>query len=87
MVDYSLPRVVAVRHVREHVLGGVDDVHAEYSGYEITITIRDGVVTGKFPGRALRLVLEWRDQHERELMGNWDRLRAGQAPLPIPPLD
>jgi hypothetical protein len=60
--------------------------HAYYGEYEVTITIRDGVVTGTFPGRALRLVLEWRDLHQSELMANWDRLVAGQAPQPIVPL-
>jgi hypothetical protein len=44
------------------------------------------VVTGTFPGRALRLVLERRDLHQSELMANWDRLVAGQAPQPIVPL-
>ena len=60
--------------------------HAYYAEYEVTITIRDGVVTGTFPGRALRLVLEWRDLHQSELMANWDRLVAGQEPQPIVPL-
>lgn len=60
--------------------------HAYYGEYEVTITIRDGVVIGRFPGRALRLVLEWRDLHQDELMANWDRLAAGDAPQPIAPL-
>ena len=60
--------------------------HAYYAEYEVTITIRDGVVTGSFPGRALRLVLEWRDLHQSELMANWERLVAGQPPQPIVPL-
>ena len=60
--------------------------HAYYAEYEVTITIRDGVVTGSFPGRALRLVLEWRDLHLEELIANWDRLAAGLTPQPIPPL-
>jgi hypothetical protein len=59
---------------------------AYYAEYEVTIAIRDGVVTGTFPGRALRLVLEWRDLNQSELMANWDRLVAGQAPQPIVPL-
>ena len=60
--------------------------HAYYAEFEVTITIRDGVVTGSFPGRALRLVLEWRDLHQSELMANWERLAAGQPPHPIVPL-
>ena len=46
----------------------------------------DAVVSGRFPGRALRMVLEWRDLHEEALMNNWERLRSGELPQPIPPL-
>src|SRR4249919_1820986 len=57
--------------------------HAQYGEYEVTVTIRDGVVAGRFPGRALRLVLEWRDLHQDQLLANWDRLRAGEPPQAI----
>ena len=60
--------------------------HAQYGKYVVTVTIRDGVVAGRFPGRALRLVLEWRDLHEEQLLANWDRLRRGELPQPIEPL-
>lgn len=61
--------------------------HAIYGEDEILVTIRDGAVTGHFPARARRLVLEWREQHEQELMANWELLRAGQPARPIAPLD
>jgi hypothetical protein len=51
------------------------------------VTIRDGVAAGDFPGRARRLVLEWRQQHEQGLMANWELLRSGQAPRVIVPLE
>jgi hypothetical protein len=60
--------------------------HAQYGEYEVTVTIREGVVAGRFPGRALRLVLEWRDLHQDQLLANWDRLRAGEPPQAIEPL-
>jgi hypothetical protein len=60
--------------------------HAQYGEYEVTVTIRDGIVAGRFPGRALRLVLEWRDLHQDQLLANWDRLRAGEPPQAIEPL-
>jgi hypothetical protein len=61
--------------------------HAIYGEHEISVTIQGGAVTGHFPPRARRLVLEWREQHERELMANWDLLRAGQPARPITPLE
>jgi uncharacterized protein DUF4160/uncharacterized protein DUF2442 len=61
--------------------------HAVYGEHEISVSIRDGRVTGSFPPRARMLVSEWRQRHEAELMANWDRLRSGHAPLPIAPLE
>lgn len=40
---------------------------------------------GQLPAPVLRLVLHWASIHQVELLNNWVRLRAGQAPLPIPP--
>jgi hypothetical protein len=62
--------------------------HAQYAEFVASVGIRDASVTSrKFPGRALKLVLEWRELHERELLDNWERLRRDEATLPIPPLD
>lgn len=40
---------------REH---NPPNFHASYGSYDVTVGILDGVVTGSFPKRALRLVLE-----------------------------
>ena len=61
--------------------------HAVYGEHEVSVTIKDGVVTGHFPPHARRMVLEWRTQHERELMANWDLLRAGEPSRAIAPLE
>lgn len=61
--------------------------HAVYGEYEVSVGIRDGAVAGRFPSRARRLVLEWREQHERELITNWELLRSGQPARPIAPLE
>jgi uncharacterized protein DUF4160 len=61
--------------------------HAEYGEFEITVDIESGVVTGKFPRRALNLVLEWYTLHQRELAEDW-RLAQQKLPLkPIAPLE
>lgn len=61
--------------------------HARYGDYLISVTVADGVVTGRFPKRALLMVLEWQELHLEELMDNWERLRERRAPRPIPPLE
>ena len=37
--------------------------HAVYGEYQITVGITSGVVSGEFPKRALRHVLEWYELH------------------------
>jgi len=61
--------------------------HAVYGDNAVTISIRDEVVTGEFPTRALRLVLEWRKLHEDELLENWELARQRKPLKRIAPLE
>ena len=61
--------------------------HAVYQDQEVLVEIQSGIVTGKMSKRALRLVLEWADQHQGELAENWDLARARKPLQPIPPLE
>ena len=61
--------------------------HAKYGPYEISVRIADGVVTGSFPPRALRHVLEWYGLHREELERDWDLARRGEPLIPIAPLE
>ena len=62
--------------------------HAQYADYLAAIEIESGAVrTHRFPARALRIIEEWRERHAAELMANWHRMRRGEAPLPIAPLE
>jgi hypothetical protein len=45
------------------------------------------LIAGSLPRRQRRLVEAWAELHEAELMADWQRLQAGQAPLAIEPLD
>ena len=38
------------------------------------------------PRRALRMVYEWLDQHQEELLANWERLDKSEEPMKIDPL-
>ena len=46
-----------------------------------------GIVTGRFPRRALGLALEWHDLHRSELLDNWDRARKGEPLQAIAPFE
>ena len=67
-------------HARPHF-------HARFGGQAIAIEIDGDGVSGSFPPHRLTLLFEWRDRHREELRANWNRLRAGEAPLPISPLE
>ena len=60
--------------------------HVRYKDYEALITIKDGIITGSLPRRALRMVYEWLDQHQEELLANWERLGKSEEPMRIDPL-
>ncbi|TVR04704.1 MAG: DUF4160 domain-containing protein [Spirochaetaceae bacterium] len=61
--------------------------HAIYGEYEVVIEIGSGVVSGRFPRRALRAVLEWHELHQSELLENW-QLAAQKLPMmQIEPLE
>jgi hypothetical protein len=44
------------------------------------------LMAGSMPRRQHRLVLAWAEMHQAELLADWERLQAGQSPLPIEPL-
>jgi hypothetical protein len=44
------------------------------------------LIGGSLPKRQQRLVEAWAELHQTELLADWERLHAGQKPLPIAPL-
>ena len=60
--------------------------HAWYNEYKAIISIKDGVVRGEMPGRALKMILEWLDKHKEELMDNWEKAQKGDPLEKIEPL-
>ncbi len=62
--------------------------HAVYAQFDAEIDIRTrAVLAGKVPSRALRLVQEWAERYEAELMDNWERARRKEPLRDLPPLD
>ena len=60
--------------------------HVWYGDYKVSITIRDGIVMGEMPQRALKLVFEWLDTHKEELLLDWEKAQRGEELLKIEPL-
>lgn len=61
--------------------------HAEYENYKISIDINNGVVTGSFPKRALKAVLEWYEIYKEQLLENWLLAGKHEKLRKIPPLE
>lgn len=60
--------------------------HARYQDQEVAIEIDSGLVEGKMSRRALRMLLEWSEKHQEELMRNWELAQAGKPLELVPPL-
>jgi hypothetical protein len=62
--------------------------HAFYGEYEVLVNINTlGVISGKLPGRALGLVMEWALVHQEELNELWQRARKSEPLGKIKPLE
>jgi hypothetical protein len=61
--------------------------HARYGEYEVVIQISPvGVLRGRFPPRALSLVIEWAQIHQKELTEDWSYAANNKKLQKIPPL-
>jgi hypothetical protein len=62
--------------------------HAYYQE-DVAVFTLDPVdlIAGTLPRKQRRLVEAWAELHQAELRADWDRLQAGEAPLPIDPLE
>jgi hypothetical protein len=61
--------------------------HAEYNGLIASIEIGTlGVMEGKLPPKVLGLVVEWAEEHQKELLENWNSMRANGVFHKIAPL-
>jgi Domain of unknown function (DUF4160) len=76
--------IVIYIYYREH---SPPHFHAIYGEYEVTVEIKTGIVSGRFPRRALNAVLEWQTLQETELMENWELAQSRQSLKKIKPLE
>ncbi len=63
-VSRFLGIIIAI-YYREHT---PPHFHAIYGDYEVTVEIDTGIVSGRFPKRALSHVLEWHGLHKEALI-------------------
>ena len=51
--------------------------HAWYGEYKVSISIRDRVVKGEMPNRALKMIISWMELHLEELNECWEKAQKG----------
>ena len=62
--------------------------HAQYGEREMRVNILNGeIMSGDFPRRAQRLVLEWYELHKDELQVDWKLAQARKPLKKIEPLE
>lgn len=61
--------------------------HASYGEYKISIDILAGVISGKFPKRALKAVIEWYEIYKDVLLEDWELSKKHEVLKKIPPLE
>ena len=70
---------------REHPPAHFHAIHGDDEAVFDVATLR--ILEDRLSNRARGLVLEWAALHRDELFAAWARLRAGQAPEKIAPLE
>jgi hypothetical protein len=67
--------IVIFMNYREHE---PPHFHATYQDYDVSVGIKTGTTEGKMPKKALRMMFEWSELHQDELLDNWGRARKRQ---------
>ena len=62
-------------------------IHAEYARNKALIDIQNAcIIRGFLPNRQLKIVLAWCVMYQDELMQNWELVKDGKEPVPVPPM-
>ena len=61
--------------------------HAKYGDDEIVIEIKSGKISGNMSNRAIKMIQEWRQLHEKDLLKEWELAEQKKALFAINPLE
>jgi len=62
-------------------------IHVEYQDFKAIITINEGIIEGKMPKTALKLIFEWMELHKDDLLNNWEKIENKKPIDSIEPLN
>ncbi|MCP5509639.1 MAG: DUF4160 domain-containing protein [Chlamydiales bacterium] len=55
-------------------------MHISYGEYEATVDIKTGKVTGDFPKRGIKFVLEWLEKNRSAALREWEKMEKTSSP-------
>jgi len=61
--------------------------HAKYGDDEIVVEIKSGKISGSMSNRAIKMIQEWRELHQDDLLKDWERAEQKKALFAINPLE
>ena len=77
--------IVIAMYYNDH---GPPHFHARYGDMEVRVNIGNGaIMSGKFPGRAESLVLEWLEKNREALLLDWQFAKERRPLNKIEPLE
>jgi hypothetical protein len=66
---------------------GPPHFHAYYNEFRATVGIRNPeILDGLLPPKQRKLIFEWAELRQAELLANWDLVMSGIHPKPLAPL-
>jgi hypothetical protein len=76
--------IVIYMYFNEH---NPPNFHAEYNEFKASIAIKTlGLLEGRLPSKVMSLVIEWAQDHQDELLENWNSIKATGQHYRINPL-
>ncbi len=60
--------------------------HVWFGDFKAIVTIQDGIVKGEMPKRALKMIFEWLEIRQTELLKDWELAQNGEPLNRIEPL-
>lgn len=76
--------IIIYLYVKDHY---PPHIHAEYGEFEVLYNINTlKIYSGELPTRANKLVREWLELHQVELLEDWNNAKTGKPIFKITPL-
>lgn len=90
--DLRVPRIsffdgIAIYMYWDEGEHAVAHFHAIHGDERASVALDGQLLAGRLDARSLRLVGEWAQLHQDELLANWERARRNEALLPVAPLE